>query len=230
MKKFTLGITVLVFVMLAGCSQKDLQSTGESISKMEVSEVSYESQEKSAAEILTDLSKQQYSIQADQISDADYDTLEAFGQSFVNLYNGAVANQERVSFENYIVSENLLQFTNKMLVLEQRQELKGRFGVSFGLDNEFNEAEFKKLDNNLYRLDLSFIHQGSGRGCKLLVKSSNKTLQIVDFYFGNKDGVDTMATGHPADRKLDNPNLWNDQAWVDEVMGKMEHYETQLDS
>ncbi|MNW45646.1 hypothetical protein D3C74_229170 [compost metagenome] len=45
-------------------------------------------------------------------------------------------------------------------------------------------------------------------------------LQIM--YFGNKDGVYTMATGHPSVRKLDNPKLWDDQEWVDGVMERLE--------
>jgi hypothetical protein len=41
--------------------------------------------------------------------------------------------------------------------------------------------------------------------CQILVQSINKSLKIVDLYFGNKDGVDTLVTGHPSQRKLDNP-------------------------
>ncbi|WP_410768431.1 hypothetical protein [Fontibacillus sp. BL9] len=227
MKRFTLGIAVLAFVVLAGCSQKENHLTEQSISNIEAS---VESPEKSAAEILNDLAGQEFSIQADQISEDDYGSMEAFGKAFINLYTGAVANQERVSFENYISNENLLLFTNKMLELEQRQDLKGANGVIFGLNNEFKEAEFKRLDNNIYHLELSFLNQGSGMSCKLLVRSVNRSLQIVDLYFGNKDGIDTMATGHPAVRRLDNPKLWDDQQWVEGVMEKLGQYETELSS
>ncbi|MNF02616.1 hypothetical protein D3C80_2017910 [compost metagenome] len=71
-------------------------------------------------------------------------------------------------------------------------------------------------------MNLTFTNQGSGMSCKLLVQSVNKSLKIVDLYFGNKDGVDTIATGHPSERKLDNPKLWDDQKWVDGVMEKLE--------
>ncbi|AIQ19076.1 hypothetical protein H70357_21965 [Paenibacillus sp. FSL H7-0357] len=225
MEKFTLGIAVLVFVILAGCSQKENHPTKESISYIEAS---VESLEKSAAEILSDLANQEFSIQAGQISEDDYTFMEAFGKAFINLYTGAVAEQETVSFKNYIANKNLLQFTNKMLELEQLQDSKGGNGIIFGLDNEFKKAELKRLDNNLYYLELPFSNQGSGMSCKLLVQSVNKSLIIVDLYFGNKDGVDTMATGHPAVRKLDNPKLWDDREWVDGVMEKLEKYETEL--
>lgn len=225
MEKFTLGIAVLVFVILAGCSQKENHPTKGSISYIEAS---IESSEKSAAGILSDLANQEFSIQAGQISEDDYTFMEAFGKAFTNLYTGAVAEQETVSFENYIANENLLHFTNKMLKLEQLQDLKGGNGIIFGLGNEFKEAELRRLDNNLYYLELTFSNQGSGMSCKLLVQSVNKSLMIVDLYFGNKDGVDTLATGHPAVRKLDNPKLWDDRKWIDGVMEKLRKYETEL--
>lgn len=225
MKKSTLVIAVLILVVLTGCSQKENHSTKESISNIEAP---VESPEKSEAELLSELANQEFTLKADQLGEDDYDTMEDFGKSFVNLYTGAVANQERVSFNNYISKDKLLQFTNKMLELEQRQVLKGGFSVTFGLSNEFQEVQFKRLDNNLYRLDLSFLNQGSGMSCKLLIQSVNKSLKIEDLYFGNKDGVDTMATGHPAERRLDNPELWDDQEWVNGVMEKLEEYETKL--
>ncbi|MDN4069154.1 hypothetical protein QYF50_14720 [Paenibacillus vini] len=225
MKKSTLVIAVLILVVLTGCSQKENHSTKESISNIEAP---VESPEKSEAELLSELANQEFTLKADQLGEDDYDSMEDFGKSFVNLYTGAVANQERVSFNNYISKDKLLQFTNKMLELEQRQVLKGGFSVTFGLSNEFQEVQFKRLDNNLYRLDLSFLNQGSGMSCNLLIQSVNKSLKIVDLYFGNKDGVDTMATGHPAERRLDNPELWDDQEWVNDVMEKLEEYETKL--
>lgn len=175
--------------------------------------------ERTAAELLSDL--------ANQSGYDDYDSIVSFGEAFVNLYNGAVAEQETVSFENYISNENLLEFTNRMLAAEQKSELKGGIGVIFGSNNEFGRAEFSKLDENLYYLRLPFENQGSGMSCKLLVQSENQSLKIVDWYFGNKDGADTIATGHPSVRKLDNPNLWNEQGWVDRVSAELEKYEAE---
>ncbi|MBA9084172.1 hypothetical protein FHR92_000626 [Fontibacillus solani] len=224
MEKFTISIAVLVFVVLVGCSQKENHSTKESTSNIEAS---VESPEPSATERLSELVNKQFSIEGDQIGENDYASMEDFGKAFVNLYTGAVAEQEAVSFEHYIANSNLLTFTNKMLALEQQQELKGGIGVIFGMDNEFKEVELNKLGDNLYYVNLTFTNQGSGMSCKLLVQSVNKSLKIVDLYFGNKDGVDTIATGHPSERKLDNPNLWDDSKWVDAVMEKLEKYEAE---
>ena len=199
----------------------------ESTSRLEPSS---EPSEKSVAEILGDLANQEFSIKEDQISDDDYKTIVTLGKAFVNLYTGAVAEQETVSFENYISNNNLLRFTDKMLELTQKQELSGRNAVNYGLENEFKEVEYKKLDENLCYLKIPFQFLGSGMTCQLLVQSENKSLKIVDLYFGNKDGVDTIATGHPANRKVDNPKLWDNEEWVQSVFEKLQKYESDLNS
>ncbi|MCJ8007126.1 M56 family metallopeptidase [Lederbergia wuyishanensis] len=186
-------------------------------------EIDFELPEKSAAEILGDLANQRFIIKGNQVSDDDQETVLAFGKAFVNLYTGAIAEQKAVSFKYYISNENLLTFTNRMLKLEQEKELMGGIGVIFGLENEFGEAEFKKLDENLYYVSLPFSNQGSGMNFKMLVQAENKALKMIDLYFGNKDGVDTIVTGHPADRKLHDPKLWDNQAWVDVVFEKLEN-------
>lgn len=208
MRIFTIGIVVLMLFVLNPTLINDNPNI--SISNKEAS---VEPLEKSATESLSELAN---------------DSMVTFGKSFVNLYTGAVAEQETVSFENYISNANLLKFTDKMLELTQKQELNGTSSVYFGLDNEFKEEVFKKLDENLYFLSLPFSNEGSGMTCKLLVQSSNKSLEIIDLYFGYKDGVDTFTTGHPAERKIDNPQIWDDQEWVDDVFEKLEQYETEL--
>lgn len=220
----TVGIGLIANPKIKAIDELELTTTPKNIPSGE--EVSFELPEKSAAEILRDLANQQFIINGNQISDVDQGTVVAFGKSFVNLYTGAIAEQKAVSFRSYISNENLLKYTNKMLELEQRKELKGEFSVIFGLENEFSEAEFNKLDENLYYVSLPFSNQGSGMNVKMLVQAENKALKIVDLYFGNKDGVDTIVTGHPAVRKLQNPKLWDDQVWVDGVFEKLENIET----
>ncbi len=232
LNKLTSGIVVFVLVILMGCSPKENNSNEPEIKENKTDpissvEKSSEPSEKTSAKIVRDLANQEFSIEEDQLSDAS-ETIIIFGEAFVNLYSGAVAEQETVTFENYISNENLLKFTNKMLELEQKKELMGGIGVIFGLENEFKNVEFKQLDENLYYLSLPFSYQGSVRGCEMLVQSENKSLKIVDVYFGNKDGVDTIVTGHPAVRKVDNPKLWHEQKWVNSVFEKLEKYESEL--
>lgn len=223
MRIFTLGIVVLMLFVLSPTVINDNPNT--SLSNIESL---IEPSENSSVDSLSELANRKFSLKEDQISEDDYDSIVTFGKAFVNLYTGAVAKQEKVSFENYISKENLLKFTEKMLELTQKQELNGASSVNFGLDNEFMEEEFKKLDKNLYYLNLPFSNEGSGMTCKLLVQSSNQSLKIVDLYFGYKDGVDIFTTGHPAERKIDNPQIWDDQEWVDGVFEKLERYESLL--
>lgn len=232
MNKFTIGITGVVICILAGCSLEEGDFSNTTINYNPVKSASnikapIEASEKSAAEELRELANQQFSVKENQVIDEDYDLIVDFGKAFVNLYSGAVAEQERVSFKNYITNENLLTFTYRMLELEQQQEMSGGIGVIYGMDNEFKEAELKKLDKDLYYLLLPFSNQGSGRSCKLLVQFEDATLNIADFYFGSKDGVDTFSTGHPEERESGDPELWNDPKWVESVFDKLEKYESE---
>lgn len=232
MKRLTLSIVASALFVLAGCSQEENSSKlkDNPLESKSNIVITNEPTAKSEAKILNELANQEFSIKDNQTSDEDYNSITFLGKAFVNLYTGAVAAQETVSFKNYISNENLLKFTNKMLELEQKQDLNGGNAVTFGLENEFKEAEVKQLDENLYYINVPFTNQGSGMSCKLLVQSENHSLQIVDVYFGNKDGVDTIATGHPSERKLDNPKLWDDQEWVNDVFEKLEQYESELRS
>lgn len=228
MRIIPLGIAIMMFIVLAGCTQKETAPavSSNSIEPHVSMGVSAEPTATSTAKQLADLANQSYAIPNDQLTEEDYDSVVAFGKAFVNLYTGAVAEQQKVSFENYISNTNLLAFVNKMLELEQKQELRGGFGFNFGFDNAFKEAKFKILDDTLSSLSLHFAYQGSGMNCKMLVQAKNKSLSIVDVYFGNKDGVDTLATGHPAVRKLDNPKRWDDVDWVAGVWDKLDNYES----
>ena len=43
-------------------------------------------------------------------------------------------------------------------------------------------------------------------------------------------GVDTFATGHPAERKINDPNLWKNEEWVKAVFNKLKEFEERLQS
>jgi len=75
---------------------------------------------------------------------------------------------------------------------------------------------------------LPFEFEGSGMNSKMLITSENKSLKLVDFYFGNKDGVDTFATGHPAERKVNDPALWESEEWVNDISNKLKEFEGKL--
>lgn len=150
------------------------------------------------------------------LSNADDETIIEFGKAFVNLYNDAVAEQEKVFFEKYISNKNLRKFTDKMLEITQKQDLQGGNSINYGLENEFEQVKLQHTEDNFCYLELVFQFEGSGMGSKMLITSENKSLKIVDLYFGSKDGVDTFATGHPAEREINNPNLWGERRMAKE--------------
>jgi hypothetical protein len=84
------------------------------------------------------------------------------------------------------------------------------------------------MKDNLCYLELQFEFEGSGMGCKMLITAEKKSLKLVDLYFGSKDGVDTFATGHPAEREINDPSLWKNEEWIKVVFDKLEDFEERL--
>lgn len=232
MKKTILVIMIFSLMVFVGCKQtydiKDNPLSRETQSDpTESSKVAFE---QTIEDVLNEIANQDYSIQREHISNADDETIVEFGKAFVNLYNGAVAEQEKVSFEKYISNKNLLKFTDKMLELTQKQDLQGGNAISYELKNDFEQAKLQHIEANLCYLELPFQFEGSGMRCKMLITAENKSLKLVDLYFGSKDGVDTFATGHPVEREINNPNLWENKEWVKGVFDKLEYFEGKLGS
>ena len=231
MKKIILIFMMFFLMMSAGCKQT--KETKDNELSMEVQSTSTEDNKKNSQQatedLLDQLANRNFSIQGEKFSDADDETILEFGKTFVNLFNAGVAKQENVSFEKYISNKNLLKFTDEMLKLTQRQELQGDNAINYGLENEFGQAKLQHIGDNICYLELPFLFAGSGMTCRMLITSENKSLKLVDLYFGNKDGVDTFATGHSAVRKVDNPDLWNDEEWVRDVFDKLEYLGERLD-
>ncbi len=226
MKKTILSLMIFSLVVLMGCNPthdlKDNAISGETQSDPAGDNKAASGQ--STKDILNQLANQDFFIQGENLGEADDETIVEFGKSFVNLFNGAVAEQEKVSFEKYISPKSLLSFTDKMLELTQRQDSQGGNAVVYGLKNEFNQVKLQHVDDNLCRLELQFEFAGSGMGCKMLITAENKSLKLVDFYFGSKDGVDTFATGHPAERETNDPKLWENGEWVKGVFDKLKNF------
>ena len=233
MKKTILVLIYIFLIMMfiTACNNSDKK---ENIipKKKEIKEEEITSEEKEAPEevesILRQLENQDFSIHGSTISNLDEETIVDFGKAFVNLFNGAVKDQENVSFESYISNNNLLKFTDKMLDLTIEQDLQGRNDVSYGLSNEFQQVKLQDIGDNLTYLELEFQFEGSVMSCKMLITSEDKSLKLLDFYFGSKDGVDTFSTGHLAEREINDPNLWEDEGWVKDVFNKLSDYEKNL--
>ena len=89
----------------------------------------------------------------------------------------------------------------------------------------FEVIETKKLDNAYY-IQLQLGIEGAFSNCYLLVVEDNDTFKVADIYFDMKDGIDGYTTGLlNSDRKIDNPEIWNEEFWVEGVMDRLSEYE-----
>ena len=57
------------------------------------------------------------------------------------------------------------------------------------------------------------------------MKQNGNELDIVDFYFGTMDGIDTYCTGHMSERKIEDEKLWDNKEWNNKVQNKLNEYE-----
>lgn len=157
------------------------------------------------------------------------DEIVDFSKSFINQFNGEISGEkESGDLENFISNENLLQFANKMIELTQKQKEQGSSANNYGSNNEFGEIKVQNTKQGIYFVEVPFQYQGSGMTCRLLIKKENQKMEIRDFYFGTMDGIDTIATGHYTEREINDPDIWGNEQWVNEVMKKVIEYEDKL--
>lgn len=232
MRKVILTMMIFSIIVFTGCNKLNDGKLTESNeeTKLDLVDSNNIDSGESKTELLTQLANRDFSIEQEGLNNKDDETIISFGKAFVNLYNGSVSEQEIVSFEKYIGNKNLLKFTNETLELSKKQYLQGGISINYGLENEFKEANLQHMEDDLYYLELPFQFEGSGMNCKMLITSEKKSLMLVDFYFGNKDGVDTFATGHLAERKINDPHLWESEEWVKDVFNKLKEFEEKLKS
>ena len=229
-KTILMLLAVLMTASFAGCAHRGSENKAEepSVPVEKSSTTTDEDPSRSSPRLLEELEEKIFTLKGDGLQHEDQVILQAFGEAFVSLYHGAVQEGRRVSFERYMTSPNLLRFADRSLALTRMLQLKGGSGIRYGLENEYKDAKIRKLSENLYYLELPFEYEGSGLSCRMLIKSDQGTLRLADFYFGGKDGVDTYATGHPAERKLEDEGLWENEEWVKTVFCKLDAFEEEL--
>lgn len=231
MRKLVITIlAVLITASFAGCKNAESpENAEEPLIPVEKSSITSEDDpDMASADLLAMLEEKTFTLKGDGLQNEDQEILKDFGKSFVNLYHGAVSEGRRVSFDRYIASENLLKFADRSLVLTRKLQMNGGIGINYGLENEFKDALVKKISDDLYYMELPFEYEGSGLSCRMLIKSDKGILKLADFYFGSKDGVDTYATGHSAERKVQDSSLWENEEWVNTVFNKLDAFEEGL--
>ena len=153
----------------------------------------------------------------------------AFTENFVNEFQGAIAGQNAINLNQYISNDNLKTFADNMIQLTSKQLEQGATMVIYSNANKFTEEENTELSDSLYYIKLQIESGGSGIPGQFLVKQNGNELDIVDFYFGTMDGIDTYCTGHPTDRKIGDESLWDDSKWVQSVENKVQEYKDKIE-
>lgn len=159
----------------------------------------------------------------------DEEAVIAFSKQFVNEFQGAIAGEDDIELSEYIRNDNLLNFAERMIVLTQKQITAGGTSVLYGTENAFYRKECSKINETIWYVDLYFVYQGCGQRCQMLVDTA-ENMEILDFYFGSMDGIDTICTGHISERTVNEPELWEKEEWVLGVFEKMLDYEGILDA
>lgn len=168
--------------------------------------------------------------QEENVADiSDEQLMEEFCQSFINLFNGAIGSDKTVELEDYISNKALLSYAYKIIELTQKQEELGMNMAIYGMDNEFGKTEISEISADIYYIKVPFTYQGSGSICQFIIQKNNSNMYVLDFYFGNQDGVDTLVTGFSANHKIDNPDIWNESEWIDNIEKKLLEYEAKLE-
>lgn len=149
----------------------------------------------------------------------------AFTENFVNEFQGAIAGQNAIDLNQYISNDNLKTFADNMIQLTSKQLEQGATMVIYSNANKFTEEENTELSDSLYYIKLQIESGGSGIPGQFLVKQNGNELDIVDFYFGTMDGIDTYCTGHMSERKIEDEKLWDNKEWNNKVQNKLNEYE-----
>lgn len=165
----------------------------------------------------------------ENVQKATSNEIISFTENFINEFQGAIAGQNKIDLGRYISNENLKTFADNMIQLTTRQVEKGATMVIYSNANKFSEIESTKLSDSLYYVKLQIEADGSGIPGQFLVKQNGNDFDIVDFYFGTMDGIDTYCTGHSSERKVEDENLWNDSKWNQRVESKVQECKENLE-
>lgn len=162
---------------------------------------------------------------------SEWHHMDAVLENCVNLCKGVIEgyfegieSEDALSHSQLFYSENLFEYTKKKAEVVRAMREKHDVGMN-AEKVSFEVIETKKLDNAYY-IHLQVGIEGAFSNCYLLVAKDKDTFKVADIYFEMKDGIDGYTTGLlNSDRKIDNPEIWNNEIWVESVMDRLSEYE-----
>lgn len=159
-----------------------------------------------------------------KLSVQDYETAYEMTTTALSQYYKAIWNNAEFDADAYFSNENLKQYTNKKIEDQYDLALKHDLTSNIVTNVEFESDEVKLVDDKnqyLYlklKADIQHDVGGYGEVTEFLVQNQEGKLVIVDWYCGAKDSYDMTVRG--ADQVINNPNVWNEHEWVEQLKTK----------
>lgn len=159
-----------------------------------------------------------------KLSIQDYETAYKMTTKALTQYYNAIRNHAEFDVDTYFSNENLKQYTTKKIKDQYNLALKHDLTSNIVTNVEFETDAVKFVDDEnqyLYlklKADIQHDVGGYGEVTEFLVQNQEGQLVIVDWYCGAKDSYDMTVRG--AGQVINNPNVWNDHEWVEQLMLK----------
>ncbi len=154
-----------------------------------------------------------------ELSELDYEKAYELSARALMDYYYATRNGLDINLDTFIENKNLKQYMKEQIEDEFRVDSKIKT-----IDIVDWVIEYKDdVDGGFIYLKLParimFNYDGGfGEVHEFLVRNVNGKIVIVDWYNGGKDSYDFLVRGE--NETIDNPNIWNDQEWVNNLLQK----------
>lgn len=181
----------------------------------------------------TDHDKKGYfSVENDIITFWDYSTVFEMCYSALTQYYYASRNGTDIEMDLYVSNDNLKHFMEQKIDLEYSYSNDNRLGALVEIQIGVSHIELIAQKNMYYLMLVTKARSDYGgeftEPTEFLVKTQNGNLYIVDWYTAGTGNYDIMIRGEF--QNIDNPDIWNDFAWVEDINAKAKLYHNLLNT
>ncbi len=152
----------------------------------------------------------------------DFETVFLLCKDFINQYYSAITNTSEMYAEEFISNENLIYFVNKLIDNETYPTTSKVDIIKYGLINiEWHEEQQYVFLN--IAVDVSMDYGGGfGEVHEFLIQNQDNRLIIVDWYM---PGMNTFSVYREQKGHINDPSIWDNEAWVTDLKTKIKIYE-----
>lgn len=167
-----------------------------------------------------------YTKEDDKIGFWDFNMAYDLCQSALTDYYYAARNNSDINLDLYISNENLKAYTERKIKVEQ--SIRKKANVTSLIDDvSCGVYEVNYIDNAVIYFKIGArIDSGVGYSAEpteFLVGNQDGRLVILDWYTKGLDSIDVVVRGEA--QVIDNPDIWNDNDWVQGIFDKLEKLE-----